>query len=618
MLTRYSPFRFVPFYLLEKHGEREDNTPRRWRTILGMEEIQYLPEDIDGLDEDAALGRTAHEIWHVLFSRPEIIFEEPELSRSMAFQALWWAVEDPRVNNLGLARHPGAKRWLAAAYENEYSIKDIEAERERWQEIPLHLQFNYALIYRWWTGKEDPRVVDERVKDALARAAKAIARASAEPDAKKAFTIVKNEIWPIYQELLDEASKDMQKGDGEGQEGQEGQEGGEGQDGDSQQGGSQSPSGKPSKGKPKAGKKGGQKKPMTEEQAKRALEEASKKFRDEHASKLVDSPEKMSDAQREQAKKELEELREKMGQKQDGQEGQQGQKGDKGEKGEKDSGEAAGKSAGQSEPDPAQTAKQKERLNKADETHKDLSEEDRSEYQEIYNKVRHLISLTRQQLSQALKQKIRRRTIRNRYSGELDPDTLNRIPAGKRDIFKEDLAPNKMLYRVSLLIDTSGSMDREKKLRALEGAVMLMESLEKLPGVVYEIVKFDSNPKVIKPYNQRVTPELKTAIVKAVMEGSGSTEAHVALKEAIERSRLGRGEKLIIMVNDGDPDYNFDRDQYRAMIKANKDVEVHGVGLGPQAQLVLDLFPPGHGWWLKDAADFAKNLRSILKRKLMS
>ena len=92
----------------------------------------------------------------------------------------------------------------------------------------------------------------------------------------------------------------------------------------------------------------------------------------------------------------------------------------------------------------------------------------------------------------------------------------------------------------------------------------------------------------------------------------------MALKEAIERSRLGRGEKLIIMVNDGDPDYNFDRDQYRAMIKANKDVEVHGVGLGPQAQLVLDLFPPGHGWWLKDAADFAKNLRSILKRKLMS
>ncbi|MEK9146519.1 MAG: hypothetical protein AAB339_13005, partial [Elusimicrobiota bacterium] len=209
-------------------------------------------------------GRTAHEIWHVLFSRPEIIFEEPELSRSMAFQALWWAVEDPRVNNLGLDRHPGAKRWLAAAYENEYAIKDIEAERERWQEIPLHLQFNYALIYRWWTGKADPRVGDERVKDALSRAAKAIARASAEPDAKKAFTIVKNEIWPIYQELLDEASKDMQKGDGEGQDGQEGQEGQEGDQDDSQEGGSQGSPGKPSKGKPKAGKKGGQKKPMTE------------------------------------------------------------------------------------------------------------------------------------------------------------------------------------------------------------------------------------------------------------------------------------------------------------------------------------------------------------------
>ena len=85
----------------------------------------------------------------------------------------------------------------------------------------------------------------------------------------------------------------------------------------------------------------------------------------------------------------------------------------------------------------------------------------------------------------------------------------------------------------------------------------------------------------------------------------------------VKYAALVKGDKMIIMVNDGDPDYNFDRDAYRKMIAESKDVEIHGIGLGPQAQLVLDLFPPGRGWWLKDAADFAKNLRNILRKKLM-
>ena len=74
----------------------------------------------------------------------------------------------------------------------------------------------------------------------------------------------------------------------------------------------------------------------------------------------------------------------------------------------------------------------------------------------------------------------------------------------------------------------------------------------------------------------------------------------------------------MMMVNDGDPDNNFNRDQYRALINAAKDVEIHGIGLGGEAQLVLDLFPKGRGWWLKDAADFAKNLRAILQKKILA
>jgi hypothetical protein len=161
VLTGYPGLRFVPFYYLKKHGETAENTPRRWRTILGMEEIQYLPEDVDS-DRDVSLGRAAHESWHVLYSRPELIFDAPkELLESMAFQALWWSVEDPRVNVVGLRKHPGARSWVDAAYERDYAVRDLEAERKKWaEEIPLHLQFNYALIYEWWKGEQDPRVSD--------------------------------------------------------------------------------------------------------------------------------------------------------------------------------------------------------------------------------------------------------------------------------------------------------------------------------------------------------------------------------------------------------------------------------------------------------------------------
>ncbi|MBI5209859.1 MAG: AAA family ATPase [Elusimicrobia bacterium] len=602
LLAQYPPIRLVPFYYLEKHGERSDETPRTWRVVSGLSEIHYLPEDLADPDRNVSLGRTAHESWHLLHSRPELIFDHPDLADNMSFQALWWAVEDPRVNNLGLGAHPGAQPWVDAAYAKDYEIRDLGLERNQWQSIPLHLQFNYALIYEWWTGKPDPRVVDERVRDALRRADGALQRAFKAADARRAFDIVLYEIWPIYQELLDEATKsEMEQRAKQQQKRQQGQGQGQGRSSDDNLSDSE--------------------RKELERQAKEKLEKASKEYRDKHASKVVDDPEKMSKDAREKAKREMEELRKKMEQaRQKGQEGKEGQQESgepqDGKQGQGGSGQASKKSSADKPQTPEQAAKQKSRLNKADQEKEDLSLEDRRQYQEFLSRVRGLVPTMRRELMHALKQKLRQRTIHNRDTGDLDEDALPSIPRGERDVFKEEMSPNKVLYRVSLLIDTSGSMDREKKERAVEGAVMMMEALEKVPGVVFEIVKYDSDPKVIKPYGTKLSPELKSKIVSMIMSGSGSTEAHVALKEAIERIRLGRGDKLVIMVNDGDPDYNFDRDQYRELIKGARDVEIHGIGLGPGAQLVLDLFPAGQGWWLKDAAEFAKSLRNILKKKI--
>lgn len=628
ILTGYGRIRFVPFYVLKKHGETEENTPRRWRTVLGLEEIQYLPEDVDHPDERVALGRAAHEVWHLLYSRPELIFDEPVLVKSMAFQALWWAVEDPRVNQLGLRRHPGARPWLDKAYELDYAVKDLAAERARWTaELPLHIQFDYALIYEWWAGKPDPRVTDPRVQDALARARPAIRKAIAEKDAARSFEVVRDEIWPIYKDLVDQAYEQEK----ERQQAQQGQDGGEPQESDedsdsdsdsqsssSSSSSSSSKSGRPSKGQAGAQKRREQKEKDAARAAREKIEKAEKDFRDKHASKVVDNPEKLSQAEREKTKKDLEKLRRKMGQKQDGSQA----KPEDGQAQDGQAGEGDGDGDGDSQSEAERRAEQRERLSHAErEKLADVSDEDwdtkRGTYADYLARVSKYVPVMRAQFLQVLKRKIRRRVIRNRDSGDLDTDKLSSIPLGERDIFKESMIANKTLYRVSLLIDISGSMSGEKKERAIEGAVMLMESLEKVPGVQYEIVAFDDKPYVVKAYNERATPKVKEEVVRALLKNGGSTQSGKAVQEALERIRMGRGDKLMIMVNDGDPDNNFDRAHYRAMVEAARDVDIHGVGLGPDAQLVLDLFPPGRGWWLKDAAEFSKRLREILQRKML-
>ncbi|MBI3554033.1 MAG: VWA domain-containing protein [Elusimicrobia bacterium] len=608
LLTGYTPMRFTPFYVLKKHGETEQNTPPRWRTILGLEEIQYLPEDVNDPDQNVSLGKTAHEIWHVLFSRPELIFEEPELIKNMAFQALWWAIEDPRVNIQGTKRHPGARDWLDAAMAKDYEIKNLPAEQKRWtEEIPLHLQFNYALIYEWWTGAPDPRVTDDRVKDALAKAADPIRRAYSTSDARKSFKIIRDEVWPIYKELVDESYQDQQQKqqgqDGEGDEQDQQNQDQQDQDSDSQSSSSSQKQGKP--GKPQQKK---QQKPVSKK-VKEEMEKKEKEFRDKHASKMVDKPEKMSDKEKEAAKKDLERMRKKMGQKQDG-EKQEGQE----QQGEPQEGD--GDQNGDKNESAEHKQAQRERLSKPD-SREETDSTDEGKYKDYFSKVRHLVPVMKAQFQQVLRRKIRRRFVHDRKSGDLDEEAISEIPGGKRDVFEESMIANKTLYRVSLMIDVSGSMSGDKKEHSVLAAVMMMEALDKLPGVVYEIVRFDDKPQVVKSYNERTTQATKIAVVKALLKNGGSTQSDLAVKEAIQRIRMGRGDKLMMVINDGDPDNNFDRERYRQMVLAAKDIEIHGLGLGPEAQLVIDLFPKGRGWWLKDVTDCAKRIREILKKKFL-
>jgi hypothetical protein len=675
ILSGLTGLKLVPFHLLP--GEKEEGTPRRWRSVLGLGEVQYLPEDLAGGDEESAYGRALHEVWHLVYSRPEILFDWPELVKNMAFQALWWAVEDPRVNEQGLRSLPGARDWLDAAYGEDFRVRDLALERAAWNEsVPLHLQFNYALIYRWWRGRPDPRVTNPKVIEALREASGPVRKAISEPDAAKAFDIVREDVWPIYRRLMEDSLKNemgRQSGEGGGQ-GEQGGPGGEGsssggggqndgsepgpekkdQDagsGSSDQEGREGKEGRPSQGGQSSDAQGSRKRPLSSEELRQLAEQIRKElsakdkdFRDRHSGKMERDPEQTPEPQRAQERSRMEERRGKMND--GGKKGQApGPREDAGEQGGGDSDKGDGaadpkdgffgkksvvnndkpKDSGPADLNPVKIQPsadrspldQAGRMRTPDEPLRTPNSMDRAGYKTFLDRVRQFVSIARAQLKAALKVRKRQRTIMDRDSGDLDPDSLYRIPMGRRDIFSDELIPDKVLYRVSLIIDTSGSMSSEKKERAIEGAILLVESLEKTKGIEFEIVRFDSEPIVLKPYRMRLNKDVKASVVASLMRTGNATQTHKALEDAIERIRLGRGERLIILVNDGDPDKNFDREKFKALVLSAKDIDIYGIGLGPDAGLVLELFPPGHGWWLRDAGEFAKSLVKILKHKIM-
>jgi hypothetical protein len=142
-----------------------DDTQRTWRYLFGLNQIQYLPEDLTHRDEDIPSALTMHEVWHVIFSNPDIMEEDFRNNRS--FWTLLNPIEDPRVNNIGIRKYGGSEPWIEKLYSERYGVKNLEEEKNARQSQPLHLQFGYGLIYKWFTGEDDPRITNQKVKDAL-------------------------------------------------------------------------------------------------------------------------------------------------------------------------------------------------------------------------------------------------------------------------------------------------------------------------------------------------------------------------------------------------------------------------------------------------------------------
>src|SRR3954471_23213315 len=113
-------------------------------------------------------------------------------------------------------------------------------------------------------------------------------------------------------------------------------------------------------------------------------------------------------------------MRKKMGQ----QDGQDAKEKGQPQAGDPQAGEGEGEGDSSKEMSAEQKAKQRERLSKADQRPENLDSEDQDKYKEYFDRVKRFVPVARAQMIQVLKRKIRRRTIHDRKSGDLDEEAL--------------------------------------------------------------------------------------------------------------------------------------------------------------------------------------------------
>lgn len=216
-----------------------------WAYHFEDNSITYPRQDLVNKTPDYAMGVILHELSHRRYSRWVV---EPEMQQNEPFLFLNNAVEDPRVNNITSSRFEGARDFFKVIYDEDLFTSEFESEvkqklieklkqnglseedakkavEQMGGEVPRHIQYGLGLIYDWYTGgKMDPRIKDDQVKKALKKTAskyreafrlkrdvlkKDLTPAEINKQAMDAYRIVKKEIWPEYQKLVEEDKKDL-------------------------------------------------------------------------------------------------------------------------------------------------------------------------------------------------------------------------------------------------------------------------------------------------------------------------------------------------------------------------------------------------------------------------
>ena len=516
-----------------------------------VKEVFFSPWDVIYRDDEQSLyGLLFHEIFEILYRRPAA-FDEELLSKTGA-NALINGIGDIWINRRGMSEFPGTRKWIMALYR-----KSLESG-----EYPglAYLRFISAVVYEWVFRETDPRVTDRDVINTLESLREIFERIYSTDDEDEYVCLVyRLYISEDFQYLVEKSVEEKVRMQGF----------------DLWAGDWKIP--------------GGIREDLLRSAAAGMIEQekAAGKVVDENGRQL--DQEELGELRRvlldsvRTAREELERL-------------------DEGREQERVEAELKR----------AEIAREEREL-------EGISETEQQEYSLRYERVSEHIKQMRERFREIYRHE--RGVWKRRLSrGRLDSTQLASLVAGDDRVFMKREQPERYMVRISLLVDQSASMQGEKIDHVADAVLMLLAAIQRdqRKGVQVEVVGFhdDSPMEIYLKYGEKITKKKIIRVVNQVAGTMGRNNDLQAIYYAFERipSASKRALNLIIHFSDGDPNQQFDRDQFRELINRNPHISVVGFGIGGEgADFVLDLYPEGQAATADNASEIPEKLSLLIQ-----
>lgn len=563
------------------------------------EYVYFPPQDLERVAE--AKGKAAHEAGHVAVTRLGFV-KRTDMTEA-GLRALIMSAEEVPTDHSVIDRLPGAAEWLLEARRG--SLRDgqealrqyLEEHAGEWPKVSRMKQLSNLIVYAEYMSPEDweSREYSEEVKAAFEKIKKPLSefgrllpeRGAAEKQvvvaAKARHKILKDKIWPVFRELVDEdiadeiAQNTLNGGKGSGGEGGANPE--------------QAIENKLSA----KGKKelealredpGAEMSPELVQEIQKIFESLPKEVQRQILERAMRVLAEIED-------KIIEELRSQISD-ETVETNQETQEREQSEVEERRSVEDAKKIEAEIE--------EKRRF--------EQSNWQLATYNTYYDQVRDQSRELFEVLEEVLMPNVKTKTRRVTTGSKLNLKALYRFQSGLAagatqiddKIFEVTHQPEKKDYAFTIMVDMSGSMAGSKITEAFKGVVLLVETINRL-GIKVELLGFKETLWEFKKFSEELNDAKRQQMSGIIHSARGDNYDGICLQDASKRmGQQAAMESFIIVISDGQPcgprvwkgeDVGPNRYLTNAIGEILRDTDQHlvGIGLGPGTQFVSRFYP---------------------------
>lgn len=181
-------------------------------------------------------------------------------------------------------------------------------------------------------------------------------------------------------------------------------------------------------------------------------------------------------------------------------------------------------------------------------------------YEQLYREIYHLIPPFKKKLASIMKDNLYNRQGGSYRTGKLDTKKLYKVATGCDKVFSRKVQRSHKDYKVTILVDESGSMTSDRKnYYAALGATLLSEVLQGA-HIDFEIIGFNGEIRVYKKFGQNfswdVRHQIENIIPNSHGSGCGSNDDGYAVNYATSRMRKSSSrtsERMLFVLSDGYP-----------------------------------------------------------------